>query len=126
MEKVQKVIDIASQLGLMQEFCESVDTVNAAAKCSESNCEINIFNSKLKKEIFNENLSYNDCRNFFLRHCVKNLNIFCTYMYKLQQKGKENLERINQLIKSQEPTNEKEKDEALLAQLVVKRQEVQK
>ena len=47
-------------------------------------------------------------------------------MYKLQQKGKENLERINQLIKSQEPTNKKEKDEALLAQLVVKRQEVQK
>ena len=125
MEKVQKVIDIASQLGLMQEFCESVGTVHAVAKCSESNSEINIFNSKLKKEIFNENLSYNDRRNFFLRHCVKNLNIFWA-MYKLQQKGKENLERINQLIKSQEPTNEKEKDEALLAQLVVKRQEVQK
>ena len=45
-------------------------------------------------------------------------------MYKLQRKGKENLERINQLIKSQEPKNKK--DEALLAQLVVKRQEVQK
>ena len=61
--------------------------------------------------------------NFFLRHCVKNLNIFWA-MYKLQRKGKENLERINQLIKSQEPKNKK--DEALLAQLVVKRQEVQK
>ena len=47
-------------------------------------------------------------------------------MYKLQRKGKENLERINQSIKSQEPTNEKEKDEALLAQSFVKRQEVQK
>ena len=47
-------------------------------------------------------------------------------MYKLQRKGKENLERINQSIKSQEPTNEKEKDEALLAKSVVKRQEVQK
>ena len=61
--------------------------------------------------------------NFFLRHCVKNLNIFWA-MYKLQRKGKENLERINQLIKSQEPKNKK--DEALLAQVVVKRQEVQK
>ena len=47
-------------------------------------------------------------------------------MHKLQWKGKENLERINQLIKSQEPTKEKEKDEALLAKLVVTRQEVQK
>ena len=45
-------------------------------------------------------------------------------MYKLQRKGKENLERINQLIKSREPKNKKH--EALLAQLVVKRQEVQK
>ena len=45
-------------------------------------------------------------------------------MYKLQRKGKENLERINQLIKSREPKNKKHK--ALLAQLVVKRQEVQK
>ena len=49
MEKVQKVIDIASQFGLMQEFCGSVDTVHAVAKCSECNCEIIIFNSKLKK-----------------------------------------------------------------------------
>ena len=49
MGKVQKVIDVVSQLGLMQEFCESVDTVHAVAKCSEPSCEINIFNSKLKK-----------------------------------------------------------------------------
>ena len=98
MEKVQKVIDIASQLGLMQEFCESVDTVHAVAKCSEPNCVINIFNFKSKKEIFNENLSYDDRRNFLLRHCVKNLNIFWA-MYKLQRKEKGNLERINQLIK---------------------------
>ena len=77
MEKVQNVIDIASKLVLMQEFCESVDTFHVVAKCSEPNCEINIFNSKLKKGIFSENLSYNDCINFFLRHCVKN------FMYRL-------------------------------------------
>ena len=40
-------------------------------------------------------------------------------------KSKENLERINRLINSQESKNEKEKDEVLLAQLVAKRQEVQ-
>ena len=57
MAKVQKVIDIASQLGSMQEFCEFVDTVYAITKCSDPNCLIKIFNSKLKKEMFDENFS---------------------------------------------------------------------
>ena len=46
-------------------------------------------------------------------------------MYKLQRKGKENLERIEQLINSQEITNEKKRDEALLGKLVAERQEIQ-
>ena len=116
--------DIASQLDSMQEFCEFVDTVHMITKCTDPNCLIKIFNSKLKKEMFDENLSYDDRRNFFLKHCVQNLTVFWA-MYKLQQKAKENLERINRLINSQESENEKEKDEVFLAQLVAKRQEVQ-
>ena len=46
-------------------------------------------------------------------------------MYKLQRKGKENLERIEQLINSQEIINEKKRDEALLGKLVAERQEIQ-
>ena len=83
MEKVQKVIDIPPQLGSMQEFCEFVDTVHAITKCSDPNCLTKIFNSKLKKEMFDENLSYDDPRNFVLRNCVQNWIVFWA-MYKLQ------------------------------------------
>ena len=46
-------------------------------------------------------------------------------MCKLQQKGKESLERIEELINSQESIHEKQRDEALLGKLVVERQEIQ-
>ena len=47
-------------------------------------------------------------------------------MYKLQQIGKENLEKINHLIASQENITDKEKNEVPLGQLVAKKLEVQK
>ena len=62
--------------------------------------------------------------NFFVKFCVENLNVFWS-MYKLKRKGKENLERIEQSINSQEITNEKQRDEALLGKLVAERQEIQ-
>ena len=62
--------------------------------------------------------------NFFVKFCVENLNVFWS-MYKLKRKGKENLERIEQSINSQEITNEKQRDEALLGELVAERQEIQ-
>ena len=40
-------------------------------------------------------------------------------------KRKKNLDKINQLINSQESANKKQKDEVLLAQLVIKRQKIQ-
>ena len=46
-------------------------------------------------------------------------------MYKLQWKGKENSERIEQLINSQKITKEKHRDKALLGKLVAERQEIQ-
>ena len=44
--------------------------------------------------MFDENFSYDDHKIYFLRHCMQNLTVFWI-MYKLQQKGKENLKRIN-------------------------------
>ena len=71
--------------------------------------------------MFAENLSYDHRRNFFGKFCVENLSVFWS-MYKLQQKGKKKLERIEQLINSQEMTNEKQRDEAFLGKLVAERQ----
>ena len=74
--------------------------------------------------MFDENLSYDQRRNFFLKFCVENLSVFWS-IYKLHQKGKENLESIEGLINSQEITNEKQGGEALLGKLVAERQEIQ-
>ena len=35
--------------------------------------------------MFDENLSYGDRRNFFMKYCIQNLTVFWA-MYKLQQK----------------------------------------
>ena len=50
MEKVQKVIEMASQLGSMQVFCQFIDNVHLITKCTDPNCSIKIFNSKFKKK----------------------------------------------------------------------------
>lgn len=47
-------------------------------------------------------------------------------MYKLQQKDKENIAKINHLINFQENVTKKDKNEVLFGQLVVQKQEVQK
>ena len=47
MDKVRRVIEIASQLGSIQEFCEFVDTIHTVAKCTH--CPVEIFSRKLKK-----------------------------------------------------------------------------
>ena len=52
---------------------------------------------------------------------MENLSVFWS-MYKLQRKGKENVEKIEQLINSQEITNEKKRDEALLGISLAERQ----
>ena len=122
--KVQKVIEISSQLGSIQEFCKFVDSFHSITKCTEPNCPVGNLGSKLKKEMFDENLSYDHRRNFFVKFCVENLSVFWS-MYKLQRKEKENLQRIQQLINSQEITNKKQRDKALLGKLVAERQEIQ-
>ena len=47
-------------------------------------------------------------------------------MVHVQEKGKENIEKINHLVASQENITEKDKNEVLLGQLVAQKQEVQK
>ena len=125
MDKVQRLIEIASQLGSIQDFCEFVDTIHTIGKCNDSQCPIQTFLGKLKGVVLDENVSYDDRRNFFVKVCLQNINLFWS-MYKLQQKGKEIIAKINHLINSQENVTKKDKNEVLLGQLVVQKQEVQK
>ena len=125
MDKVQRLIEIASQLGSIQDFCEFVDTIHTIAKCNDSQCPIQTFLGKLKGVVLDENVSYDDRRNFFVKVCLQNINLFWS-MYKLQQKDKENIAKINHLINFQENVTKKDKNEVLLGQLVVQKQEVQK
>ena len=83
MYKVQKVIEISSQLSSILEFCKFVDSFHSITKCTKPNCPIGNLGSKLKKKMFDVNLSYNHRRNFFVKFCVGNLSVFWS-MYKLQ------------------------------------------
>ena len=49
-----------------------------------------------------------------------------SFLVHVQEKGKENIEKINHLVASQENITEKDKNEVLLGQLVAQKQEVQK
>ena len=55
--KVEKVIEICSQLGSIQEFCKFVDRFHQITKCTEPNCPVRNLGSELKKEMLDENLS---------------------------------------------------------------------
>ena len=57
MYKAQKVIEISSQLSSSQEFCKFVDSFHLITKCTGPNCPVGNLGSKLKKEMFDENLS---------------------------------------------------------------------
>ena len=85
MDKVQYVIKIAFQIGSVQEFCEFVETIHNVAKCTDSHCPTEVFNRKLNKTVFDENITYDDRRNFFLNVCKQNINLFWS-IYKLQQR----------------------------------------
>ena len=50
MYKVQKVIEISSQLGSIEEFCKFVDSFHSITKYTEPNCHIGNLGPKLKKK----------------------------------------------------------------------------
>ena len=50
MYKVQKVIEISSQLSSILEFCKFVDSFHSITKCTKPNCPIGNLGSKFKKK----------------------------------------------------------------------------
>ena len=50
MYKVQKVIEISSQLGSIEEFCKFVNSFHSITKYTEPNCHVGNLGPKLKQK----------------------------------------------------------------------------
>lgn len=80
----------------------------------------------LLKKVFNEELSYDQIRKFFTEHNLKNVPVF-NAMYNLQLKVKENIERIDNVIKNAEEVVKKHKSkQERLDELFAQKREIQK
>lgn len=122
----QKNFEISAELGKMQEFCLFNENVNAIVKCTKEECEIKTFLNGLKKNVFNEKLSCEERRKFFIQYSLENITVFNT-MFNMQWKGKKNVERIDDLIKNTEEIVKKTKNrEERLNELLAEKQEIQK
>lgn len=96
-----KIFDICSEHGKMQEFCLFTDNIHKIARCEDENCDIEKFLKFLTKNVFNEDMSYDERRKFFIQHCMENVLVF-NAVYKLQLKEKENVGKIEALIATSE------------------------
>lgn len=90
------------------------------------NCKIEKFLKRLTKNAFNEDLTYDERRKFFIQHSMENVLVF-NDMYSLQLKGKEKVEKIKHLIATSEYTHQKQKDNSEeLKRLMSKKYLIQK
>lgn len=80
----------------------------------------------LLTKVFNGELSYDERRKFFTEHNLKNLPAF-NAMYNLQLKRKEDIERIDNVIKNAEEVVKKHKSkQERLDELFAQKKEIQK
>ena len=98
MDSVEKIIEISSELGSIQDFCQFVDHIHKITACNDEGCLIQLFLTNLKRVLFNEEFSYEKRRTFFTFICIKNIPVF-NAMYKLQLKGKDNVCEFYSTIK---------------------------
>ena len=101
-----KIFDICSELGKMQEFCLFTYNIHKIAKCEDGNCDIEKFLKFMTKNVVNEDLSYDERTKLVIQHCMENVLVFHA-VYKLQLKGKENVGKIEALIATSENTLQK-------------------
>ena len=95
----EKIFNISSELLRMQEFWTFTNRVNELANCEKNDCEIDRFFKKLKDVLFNEELSYDKRRIHFIESCLAQISVF-NAMIQLYHKGKETIERIDQIIEN--------------------------
>lgn len=61
----EKIYCVCAELGKMQEFCLFTENVDKIANCTDNNCEIEKFIKELSKNVFNDELSYDERRKVF-------------------------------------------------------------
>ena len=72
----QQIIDLSSEIALIQEFCSFVKTFYSLTKCAHPQCNIRRFSKILKQEIVFENNIDEDIRHIFLIRCMANIELF--------------------------------------------------
>ena len=72
----QQIIDLSSEIALIQEFCLFVNTFYSLTKCAHPQCNIRCFAEILQQEIVFENNIDTDIRCTFLIRCMKNIELF--------------------------------------------------
>ena len=123
MDKIfQTVFEISSELGSMHEFYKCTENIHEMTKCDDENCDIKGFLEIFKSNVFDEEILYAERRKCFTEHRLKNIKVF-NAMCKLQQKGKENIEKIEHLIsQTEEIRKENKSKEEKLAELISQKQ----
>ena len=96
------------------------------AKCTEEKCDAEEFLKVLLENLFNEELTYDKGRQFFIEHSLKNSKVF-NAMFMLHFKGKENIEKIEDLISvSNELLAKHEKESAEVRRLTSEKYLIQR
>ena len=91
------------------------------AKCTEEKCDVEEFLKVLLENLFNEELTYDERRQFFIEHSLKYSKVF-NVMFMLHSKGKENIKKIKDLISvSNELLEKHEKESAEVRRLTSKK-----
>lgn len=94
----KKKFCVSTEQSKMEDFCMFAQNVHKMAKCTDSeNCEIDKFLKDVMVNVFNEEFSYDARQKFFVEHSLKNHTDF-NAIFNLHAKGKENVERIEDLI----------------------------
>ena len=94
----EKIFFASAELGRMQEFLEFTKNVHKISNCKQADCEIEKFMNELDVKISNEELSYDERRMFFTETCMNQVPAF-NVMFNLHAKGKENVQKMEDLIK---------------------------
>ena len=91
------------------------------AKCTEEKCHVEEFLKVLLENLFKEELTYDERRQFFIEHSLKYSKVF-NAMFMLHSKGKENIKKIEDLISvSNELLEKHEKESAEVRRLTSKK-----
>ena len=86
-----------TELSKMQEFLLFIENVHKFSKCTADDCKIEKFLDSMNETFFNEELSFDERRIFFTDNSLKQVNVF-NAMFNFHPKGKENVEKIEDLI----------------------------